>query len=296
MAKSYEKKIVEFKNESANTALQTTQEGQNEQAKALTYKMLGAITAMDALARSFSASMSSQALRGLEKIEQEKLYLSLGYETFVEFLNSDDSPVTKSQYYERIKLLNSEGDQLYDTLSQLSFPVSKRKLLGKGAIAVEGETVIVTTDDGEQQIELSDRNRLLQTISALADQNADKSKKLDKQTAELEKSGEKLKKKDEEIERLKASKAVAPDSTHSRAVMNLISAFGVMVTEAESLSPIEKAQFAPRTFELIAQLRDRLATAYRVEAIDLHIARANGDGHTAFDEELNDEELMSLMD
>lgn len=296
MAKSNGKQIDQFKDELANTALQKTQQVHNEIEKAKTYKMLGAITAMDAIAMSLSSTLSSQALRGLEKIEQEKLYLSLGYETFVEFLNSDDSPVTKNQYYDRIKLLNSEGDQLYDTLSKLSLPVSKRKLLGKGAVEIEGETVIVKNDEGEEtQIELNDRSRLLQTISALADANADKSKKLDKKQQLLDKFKDTLLKAEEEIASLKASKAIAPESTHSRAVMNLISAFGVMVTEAENLSPIEKAQFAPRTFELIQQLRDRLATAYDLSGVDLHIARVAAlDGST--DEQLNDEELMSLMD
>lgn len=167
------------KTEISQTAIQIQQTAQRESNKNLVNKMLGAITAMDAIAYGFSSQLNSQVMRGMEKIEREKLYLELGYGTFVEFLSSDDSPITKSQYYERIKLINNEGDALYDALSKMSFPVSKRKLLNKGAISIEGDSVIVKSDAGiETQIELNDRARLLETLSALADSNAEKTRKL----------------------------------------------------------------------------------------------------------------------
>lgn len=170
------------KNQIGEQAVQTFHQSQNEQQKTLLLKMLGAITALDASAHSVSTLLSSQALRGMQKIEQEKLYLALGYENFVEFLNSDDSPITKNQYYDRIKLLNSENDTLYDALTKLAFPVSKRKLLNKGQVQIEGDTVFITVPEtGEQMpIALDDRTRLLETLSALADANAEKSKKIER--------------------------------------------------------------------------------------------------------------------
>ena len=278
MAKSNGKQIDQFKDELANTALQKTQQVHNEIEKAKTYKMLGAITAMDAIAMSLSSTLSSQALRGLEKIEQEKLYLSLGYETFVEFLNSDDSPVTKNQYYDRIKLLNSEGDQLYDTLSQLSFPVSKRKLLGKGEIAVEGETVIVKTADGEEQIELNDKNRLLQTISALADRAAETTAlktKLDKGA----KDNQRLKERIRDLEENPTSSNSVARSPLDVASITVAGALAELAGILSSAAPEERQYFLTTKFGLITAEYNRVQDVLAGDEDDSFAVSANGNGH-----------------
>ena len=55
-------------------------------------------------------------------------------------------------------------------------------MLGKGNVQLDGESLIILDNEtGEEfSIELKDKKRILETISALADANADKSKKLER--------------------------------------------------------------------------------------------------------------------
>ena len=77
------------------------------------------------------------------------MYLSLGYSTFVEFLeNSEFSPMSKAQFYERLKVLESEGDEIYDLLTEMGVSISTRKLLTRGErrLELDGDDLIIGTE------------------------------------------------------------------------------------------------------------------------------------------------------
>lgn len=236
------------------------------------YMFLGAVHNVKNLSNVFT----SQYLRGVSAIESENLYLDMGFATFVEFLNSEESPITKSQYYDRIKLLESEGDKFFDLLNEIGVAKATRKLLAAGnydAIEFTDDGVIV---DGKQA-DLSN----LRGIKVLIESYADELKKINLDATKKQKNIETLEGKISELqESLKQKPKTDFDlDAHSTALMNLINAFNILKTEADKLTLVEKEQFAPRTFETIARQMDGLSVAYnRIETSP------------------NEDELADLMD
>jgi hypothetical protein len=137
---------------------------------------LGGMRAADRI----SAALSAQVMANLIAFEKEKMHETLGFKRFAEFLDrSPYSPMTKHQFYKRREVFDREGEQVFDLMNEIGLPLARRKLLGRGVVRVEGETVIVLDGDEEISIELADRARILETLSALADANAEKSKRLE---------------------------------------------------------------------------------------------------------------------
>lgn len=143
-------------------------------------------------------------------------------------------------------------------------PVSKRKLLGKGNIQLDGANIVVIDPETQEEISFpaDDKARILETISALADANAHKSIKIEREQKENERLKTKLKETEKTLETTRAAAKFDALDTHSAALLNLINAFQTLKTEAENLTLAEKEQFAPRTFETIARQLDALSTAY----------------------------------
>lgn len=221
-------------------------------------------------------TLSSELMRALITFREEKLYESLGYENFTDFLNTSEyAPMSKSQFYERKAVLEKEGDVTFDLLNNLAFPVIKRKQLGAGHIQLDGDTVIVVSGEfGEEtteEINITDRARLLETLSALADANADKSKKLEKKQAQLEKSEAEIKRLDEDNDNILAHNKTDALDPHAAALLNLVGAFNQLKITAEQLPEAEKSQFAPRVFQTIAAQMDTLSTGYGRNRISLKV-------------------------
>lgn len=220
--------------------------------------ILGNIRATDRIAK----ALGSQAMIAAFAFQKENLHADLGYPAFAEFLDeSEFSPMSKHEFYERKKIFENEGVNLFDALNELEVPLKTRKLLGKGNIQLDGETVVLIDPATSEEIrfELKDKTRILETITALADSSADLRKKVESQKTKLDSADNLILNLSEEVERVKVSKIAASENPHSSALMNLVAAFGLMTLEAESLSAIEKEQFATRTFETIAALMNRLS-------------------------------------
>jgi hypothetical protein len=223
--------------------------------------ILGGVRVADRIA----ASLGSETMRTLLRFQAEERYLALGYKDMVEFLTkSEYSPMTKHQFYDRKEILEREGDVVFNMLNDLGVSIRQRKLLGKGNIQLDGDTVIVTTDGEEEvSIDLTDRRRLLETLTALADANADKSHKLERQQKAIDGHGDKVRELHADYDRLRASKAAdAGQDPHSLAVINLNFAYRALIEAVSDMSPIEQEQFVARDFQLIADLNHDLAAAF----------------------------------
>lgn len=313
MSTALQKKIREVEDQHAEETLQNHLQNHSQQEMTKAAFAIGAIAAISNLSR----VLSSKSMRDLMIFQEMKMHETLGFSRFDDFLNeSEYSPMTKSQFYERKAVLEKEGDSLFDLLNSSGVPIYKRKLLGTGQISVEGEIVTIKTELGDgnssvQQIELNDRTRLLETLTALADRNSELARKADKKQELLDKQKNALLKAEEEIERVKTEKRVeAGLDPHSNSLMNLIGAFAAHRQIVEKLSDLEKAQFAPRTFETIAaQLKD-LTAAYG-RNISLDVKKTNVSVTDAMNDEtgelltrrvtdivseINDDELAELMD
>ncbi|MBK8810677.1 MAG: hypothetical protein IPN69_08085 [Acidobacteria bacterium] len=146
---------------------------------------LGAVGAVGRLAQHLNA----QTIRALQHVRDEKMFDSLGFTRFDDFLNdSEISPMTYRQFNDREKLLLQEGDQLFDLMTSLKLSVKQRRLLGSGNVEVDDERGVVRIArlgddecaDDVEEIEITDRDRLLQTLSAVADQAAKLNDKVNK--------------------------------------------------------------------------------------------------------------------
>lgn len=302
MTDKLQQRIRQVEEEAADEQLTSHLAEHKQRARDRALMLVGGFKAASKIAK----VIDSEVMRGLEIFQKDEIYLSLGFLTMVDFLNSDQSPLTKSQYYERKALLEKEGDQLFDAFSSLGLSARRRKLLGKGSVELDGETVIVKDGDQETSIDLTDRSRLLETLTALADANSDKSAKLEKQKAAIDKHDDKVRELYTEIDRVKAAKAAdVNDDPHSIALVNLTFAYKTLAETVGDMNEIEREQFAPRDFQLIAALNAELASAYgRNDWTKISAAPAaavTGDDvdailtHALDEDESNDDELASQL-
>jgi hypothetical protein len=151
---------------------------------------LGGMRAADRIA----SALSAQVMANLIAFEKEKMHEQMGYKRFVEFLDrSPYSPMTKHQFYKRREIFDREGEQVFDLMNDIGLPLARRKLLGRGTVRVEGETVFVNDgSDDEISIELGNRARILETLSALADANAEKARRLERGMEDYERLKRKM--------------------------------------------------------------------------------------------------------
>ncbi len=254
------KKIAEAEDEIAGEIVDSRSASQLEADKMRAMFVLGGINIADRV----SESLGSEAIKAMIKFQEEKLYLALGYDTFVDFLNNSEfTRITKQQFYDRKALFEKEGEAAFDLLTELGVSIRKRKLLGKGNIELLGETLVVHTDDGVTEISIADRASILDAITALADANAEKSIKLQRQSEKIDKHDEKVRELYTEIDTVRASKiAEVAGNPHMIARVEFNLAASKLADAARNLSAIEKDQFRDAVLEDHAATRELLAAAY----------------------------------
>lgn len=142
-------KLEKVKNDHAREVLNEMNVTAIERRKIDAFFLLGRITQTEYITQAIAAGLGSQAIRALHQFGEEKMYELLGYKTFAEFLdNSPHAPMTRHQFYERLKVLMSEGDALYDLLTEMGVSISTRKLLTKGErrVEVDGDELVIGTE------------------------------------------------------------------------------------------------------------------------------------------------------
>lgn len=164
--------IEKVKDEHAENAFNEIVEASSEARKNSALVLIGAIGAFGSIAQFTTVA----AIRGLEKLQEEKLYRELGFQTFDQFLNeSEYSPITKNQFYDQRQILNREGDAVYELFNKLKLPLSKRKYLNSGSVQIEGDVLYIQTGEGDEakeiEVSVEDRSMLLQVLSTIADQS-----------------------------------------------------------------------------------------------------------------------------
>ncbi|MEZ5421822.1 MAG: hypothetical protein R2682_01850 [Pyrinomonadaceae bacterium] len=218
------------------------------------------------VANRVAAALDTEAMRSLIRIEEDKLYRSLGFETFVDFLNSDLSPVSKSQFYERKALLDKEGDALFNLLTEAGVPLRSRKLLGRGSVEVADDALIIHADGETQEIAVDNRRAMLDALSALADANAVKAAKLERQADTIAQHDAKVAGLEAEIKRVRASKAAEfVADRHMTVRVEAGVALNKLAKIAADLSDIEKDQLRDSVLEDLASHLQTLRAAYRTE-------------------------------
>lgn len=253
--------------------------------------LLGRAQAADRIA----VTLSAEVIRFVEHFETTKLYRALGFNDFVTFLqNSGLHSITKHRYYDRKKLLNKEGDPVFDALTVAGVPLQLRMDLDPGDVAIDGDNIVIkgNEDIPDQIVHKDDHQSILGMVRNLATQRKALSHELAAAEKVISDSDEKhdTEKRElyDEIDRIKAAKAADLSSdphTVARVEMNL--ALAKLSDIAGKLSDIEKSQFRDGVLEDLARHRSELAAAYRV-AGRAKAAAAAVDGTGLSDEEYLD--------
>jgi hypothetical protein len=214
------------------------------------YMFLGGIHTVQKMANSLKA----QELRAIEAIETEKLYSDMGFETFNDFLKSEESPISKSSYYEKIKLLNNENEQVFDLLNEIGVAQSVRKLLGSGdydAITIEGDKVRI----GENEADLSN----FKVIKDLIESYADDCKRLN---TKLQKGEDDNKRRKDQIrdleEKLNSNSFSTSQTALEKSNSIALGGLAALAAELENATIIDCNIFAENSLKLLATQYSRV--------------------------------------
>jgi hypothetical protein len=179
----------------------------------------------------------SCTLQGWIQFQEQGLYLKLGYENFNDFLtNHPKSPMSRSQFYEKKKLLLKEGAPLFDLFNRKGISERKRKLLREGSIEVHGDKVVIRQDGNDQNIEidLNDNDALVETLTEVVDQNAVQKSTIKRDKEFRGRAEKKIEALNNEVSTVKETNAAKlPSSTKS--LMNLMGAGQLLVQQLKSL-------------------------------------------------------------
>lgn len=162
---------------------QAALDGSQEQQKMVAaIEMVGAIGAIERLADALSA----QAIQAWEQFQINEGYKVYSCNTWVEFLEKHPRlGLTKAKYYERKKLLESEGAEAYDLLNSLKVPANLRKQLTAGNLQLAGNELIV----GDQHVPINDAKKVKQALTLVIEQM----ERVEAKAARTDKENEKLK-------------------------------------------------------------------------------------------------------
>lgn len=220
----------------------TTQDGdvgifRDEQKRRL-WQIIGATKFANRLA----TSLSAQAIHGAEIIRDDKLCEAEGYDNFRDFLDHHpESPMTYHQFDQRKKLLESEGDLLFDLLSSLDVPMKARTLLA-GQIEVDGNELRV----GDARVRRDDEAGILNLITI--------------QYAKIQEQQRTIKRGEKDVEKHKRlaieaeERAVVANPTGTVTGQALLTASGALSQLREALteaSDDEKQAMREPVFELL---------------------------------------------
>ena len=272
MAKTVKAKIEQVKDQAASQALAVHNQTLTGELRVTALMLLGGIHTANSIARSISA----HAMRALKHFAESKGYEEFGFSRMDDFLNKyEKSPMTKDQYYDRLKVLEIEGDLTFDLLNDLKVPLSARKALKKGEVAIEGNDVLV----GEERIPLTETSRIKNVLKQVADKVSEQQRTIERGKDEIKR----LKKERDEAEAnaIPAARATMDfDSAASQAYLTILSAFTELETTIKQMP-------ASRRAEYLREMRPGISLA--VENFTLF---ANGMKATG---ETNDDELDAAI-
>jgi len=228
--------------------------------------LLGRAQAADRI----SVSLSSQVIRFLEMFEKTKMYRALGHHDFVTFLsNSGLHEVTKNRYYDRKKILDREGDPLFDALTVAGVPISIRGQFAKGDVTINGEHIVIKGDEDESDllIHKDDHSSIIQALSNQAIIRRAAAKELARVKDELSSVKEKHDTEKREIyaelDKARAARsAEVSGDPHSMALASLGFAFNGLREQAALLSDVDRAARRDNVLEILANQMQLTREAY----------------------------------
>jgi hypothetical protein len=239
---SNELKNLQTKHQIDEHQLQVDEQKEHRKAKA--FMFLGGINAVGKIAN----ALKSQEIKALEAIQSEKLYVDLGFETFNDFLASDYAPIGKSSFYEKSKLLEAEGEQLFDLLNEVGVAKSVRKLLASGdyeAIQIEDNKILV----GNQEADLGSVQTVKKIIDAYVNQCVTLETKLQKGEEDNKRRKEQIKDLEDKLNQNQFSSSLSfLDKAHTSALGSLTA----LANELKNATIIDCNDYLEKNLKLLA--------------------------------------------
>src|SRR4051812_19280600 len=168
MNNSLQAKMAKVEDEHYQQAETEHIEKHDQQRRNQAYMFLGGAMAIDRL----KEHLASQVIAAMMTVEEQKLYLEYGYETFADFLSkSEISPYSKTQFYKLRELYLTEGPTNYDLFTNWKLPLTTRKLLADKGVGIElqGDEVVI----GDERINVGETKVIKEVIARLVKDKLD---------------------------------------------------------------------------------------------------------------------------
>lgn len=228
--------------------------------------VLGGLDAINTIA----TNLTSGLIIKLQQIRDTHGYRAAGYTRFDQFMdNFPRSPMSYKRFNYIENVFKNLGADVFDLTSPSGLSMRQLKLIGKGNVEIDNGMVRVRTEDGSVEIEISNRRQWLESLTALADANADKSIKLERQKEKIDKHTEKVRELYNEIDQVKASKAAEiGQDPHSLALAQLCFAFAALREAAAELPLMDRAARKDNVLEIIANQSRLTSGSYRTDGTE----------------------------
>jgi hypothetical protein len=233
------------------------------------------------LANRIASALSAQTIHAIERIKVERLYAAAGHDTFEDFLDHDpQSPMRYDTYRRRARLLEDEGDVVFDLLNSLAIPFEPRKLLAS-EIKVDGNQITI----GDTSARLDDNVRIVELITTLHKKNQEQARTIDRGKKDVDKH----KRRADEAEKRVIN--INPEGTDSgKALLTAAGALSLLRETLAEASDEERAALREPVLELLRNNHLDLSAALGViTSADAKRGRSDLNG-------LSDEDVSDLME
>ena len=232
-----QKKIRAVEDEHAAEMVTNNLAKHDEASRFRALMVLGGVRAVDRVTQ----NLSSQVMNALIAFQKEDMHELLGYSRFADFLDqSEYSPMSKSDFYRRKEIFETEGAEIYDAFNSLKIPMSTRKLLANssaGEISIDGNEIVI----GDERADLSDLPTIKELIKTLADESRQLTETGEKNKKHFEKLKEQITTGQKEYDELRRSIDAAQTGTpYEQALMKAIGALIKLAIVANDTPIVEK--------------------------------------------------------
>jgi hypothetical protein len=235
-----------------------------------------------------ATNATTNLVRGLARVRDEKLYLAKSYKSFEQMLNEDPrSPMNYKRFNRIENQFKEEGAEAFETFNRLGIPDTVRKLLAEsnlGEIVVDGEVLKI----GEQEIGTADSRVARQAIVALASQLRDEQTRAEKASSKVEKLEGELtagREQFEELQRSLESEAHPVDRT----LMRVVGHCHGLRQEIEDLSPEERKargeSILDQLWNQITLIREALGYKDYAFNVSVNVPKAESRASKLFDKD-----------
>lgn len=211
-------------------------------------------------ATSIAQAIQSETIRAVQRVRDQKLFIPLGFQRFDDFLDkSPDAPFNHNKFKQMENALKAEGDELFDFLNSIEAPLSKRKLLGKGDVQIENKEMVARVGNEEIRVPLTNTHRILTVMSRVVEQRNEQARTIERGKKQIDSYKKKL------AEANNRPGNGPHESSFFGALLAVCGAFALLATEAEKLTPEERAQQRTAVFKTIGEQMHRLDEALGLE-------------------------------